>query len=135
MDALLQKRRLLELDLRTALAAREFELYYQPIVDIDRDDVCGFEALLRWHSPRRGMVSPVDFIPLAEEIGLIVDIGRWVLENACCEATPWPDHIKVAVNVSAAQFKDFVWSRPCSPPSRCPDCGRAGSRSRSPSRS
>ena len=108
MDALLQKRRLLELDLRTALTAREFELYYQPIVDIDRDDVCGFEALLRWHSPRRGMVSPLDFIPLAEEIGLIVDIGRWVLEKACCEATLWPDHIKVAVNVSAAQFKDFV---------------------------
>ena len=108
MDALLQKRRLLELDLRTALAAREFELYYQPIVDIDGDDVCGFEALLRWHSPRRGMVSPVDFIPLAEEIGLIVDIGRWVLEAACREATLWPDHIKVAVNVSAVQFKDFV---------------------------
>lgn len=108
MDALLQKRRLLELDLRTALAAREFELYYQPIVDIDRDIVCGFEALLRWHSPRRGMVSPVDFVPLAEEIGLIVDIGRWVLESACREATLWPDHIKVAVNVSAAQFKDFV---------------------------
>ncbi len=108
MDALLQKRRLLELDLRTALAAREFELYYQPIVDIDRDVVCGFEALLRWHSPRRGMVSPVDFIPLAEEIGLIVDIGRWVLETACREATQWPDHIKIAVNVSAAQFKDFV---------------------------
>ena len=108
MDALLQKRRLLELDLRTALAAREFELYYQPIVNIDGDDVCGFEALLRWHSPRRGMVSPVDFIPLAEEIGLIVDIGRWVLEAACREATLWPDHIKVAVNVSAVQFKDFV---------------------------
>ena len=108
MDALLQKRRLLELDLRTALAAHEFELYYQPIVDIDRDDVCGFEALLRWHSPRRGMVSPLDFVPLAEEIGLIVDIGRWVLEKACREATLWPDHIKVAVNVSAAQFKDFV---------------------------
>ena len=108
MDALLQTRRLLELDLRTALPAREFELYYQPIVDIDRDDVCGFEALLRWHSPRRGMVSPIDFIPLAEEIGLIIDIGRWVLETACREATLWPDRIKVAVNVSAAQFKDFV---------------------------
>ena len=108
MDALLQKRRLLEFDLRTALAAHEFELYYQPIVDIDQDVVCGFEALLRWHSPRRGMVSPVYFIPLAEETGLIVDIGRWVLETACREATQWPDHIKIAVNVSAAQFKDFV---------------------------
>ncbi len=108
MDALLQQRRLLELDLRTALPAREFELYYQPIVNIERDEVCGFEALLRWHSPRRGMVSPIDFIPLAEEIGLIVDIGRWVLETACREATLWPDHIKVAVNVSAVQFKDFL---------------------------
>ena len=108
MDAMLQKRRLLELDLRVALAAREFELYYQPIIDIDRDDVCGFEALLRWHSPQRGMVSPVDFIPLAEEIGLIVDIGAWVLETACREAVNWPEHIKVAVNVSAAQFKSFA---------------------------
>ena len=107
MDAALQKRRLLELDLRTALAADAFELYYQPIVDLERDAVCGFEALIRWHSPRRGMVPPMEFIPLAEEIGLIVDIGAWVLQSACREAVTWPERIKVAINVSAAQFKGF----------------------------
>ena len=107
MDAHLQKRRLLELDLRAALAARQFELYYQPIIDIRGDTLCGFEALLRWHCLQRGMVSPADFIPLAEEIGLIVDIGSWVLESACREAATWPVPVKVAVNVSAAQFKGF----------------------------
>ncbi len=111
MDALLQQRRLLELDLRTALPAREFELYYQPIVNIERDEVCGFEALLRWHSPRRGMVSPIDFIPLAEEIGLIVDIGRWVLETACREATLWPDHIKVAGQCVGGPVQGFPSGR------------------------
>ncbi|GJE56493.1 hypothetical protein EKPJFOCH_2999 [Methylobacterium thuringiense] len=107
MDVLPQERRRLELDLRTALAANQFELYYQPIVDIERDLVCGFEALIRWHSPQRGLVPPADFIPLAEEIGLIVDIGAWVLHSACREAAAWPEHIKVAVNVSVAQFRGF----------------------------
>ena len=83
----------------------EFELYYQPFVNLQRDEICGFEALLRWHHPERGMVSPVEFIPVAEEIGLIVPIGEWVLRQACAEAATWPDHIKVAVNLSPAQFK------------------------------
>ena len=107
MDIALQQRRLLELELRTALANQEFEVYYQPIIDIERDTVCGFEALLRWHSPTRGLVPPTDFIPLAEEIGLIVDIGAWVLKVACCEAARWPDAVKIAINVSAVQFKGF----------------------------
>ena len=107
MDIALQQRRVLELELRTALANGEFEVYYQPIVDIGRDAVCGFEALLRWHSPTRGLVPPTDFIPLAEEIGLIVDIGAWVLKAACREAARWPDDIKIAINVSAVQFKGF----------------------------
>ena len=107
MDAALQKRRLLEFELRTALASDEFELYYQPIVDMERDEVCGFEALLRWQSPKRGMVALAEFIHIAEEIGLIVDIGTWALQRACREAMTWPANIKVAVNVSAAQFKGF----------------------------
>ncbi len=105
MDARMRARRALELDLRKALANNEFELYYQPLVNLRRNDVCGFEALLRWHHPERGMVSPVEFIPVAEEIGAIVPIGEWVLRQACAEAMTWPDHIKVAVNLSPTQFK------------------------------
>jgi diguanylate cyclase (GGDEF)-like protein len=105
MDARMQARRLLELDLRRALIQREFELLYQPLLDIEKDEITGFEALLRWHHPQRGLVSPADFIPLAEETGLIVPIGEWVLRQACCEATSWPDHVSVAVNLSPVQFK------------------------------
>ena len=83
----------------------EFELYYQPLVNLERNEICGFEALLRWHHPERGMVSPAEFIPLAEETGLIVPIGEWVLRQACAEAATWPEHIKVAVNLSPVQFK------------------------------
>ncbi len=104
MDARLQARRALELDLRAAFEAKAFELYYQPIYDIAAERICGFEALLRWTHPERGPVSPAEFVPLAEEIGLIVPLGEWVLRAACREAAGWPDDLKVAVNVSAAQF-------------------------------
>jgi diguanylate cyclase (GGDEF)-like protein len=106
MDVRLQVRRALELDLRDALANEEFEIFYQPIYDLSKNRICGFEALLRWRHPSRGLVSPADFIPLAEEIGLIVPLGDWVLRNACSEANSWPSHVKLAVNVSAVQFKN-----------------------------
>ena len=97
--------RRLELDLRRALAAGEFEVYYQPLVTVETGVISGFEALLRWHHPLRGMVAPAKFIPLAEETGLIVPIGEWVLRQACTEAAAWPDDLKVAVNFSPVQFK------------------------------
>jgi diguanylate cyclase (GGDEF)-like protein/PAS domain S-box-containing protein len=105
MDARLRARRTLELDLRNALAAGEFELYYQPLVTLETGVISGFEALLRWHHPVRGMVAPLEFIPLAEETSLIVPIGEWVLRQACAEAATWPDDLKVAVNLSPVQFK------------------------------
>ncbi len=91
MDACALARRAMEIDLRRALPLREFELYFQPQVDLEADAVVGFEALLRWRNPARGLVSPLDFIPLAEEIGLIVPIGEWVIQEACREATRGPD--------------------------------------------
>jgi diguanylate cyclase (GGDEF)-like protein/PAS domain S-box-containing protein len=106
MDEQLQARRALELDLRRALAAGEFQLYYQPLYNLGDDRVTGCEALLRWNHPERGMVSPADFIPLAEEIGLIVQLGEWVLREACAEAARWPGHVRLAVNLSPAQFRD-----------------------------
>jgi len=106
MDVRLQARRALELDLRDALINDEFEVFYQPLFDLAKNRICGFEALLRWRHPVRGLVSPVDFIGLAEEIGLIVPLGEWVLNRACQEALNWPPHVKVAVNVSAIQFKN-----------------------------
>jgi diguanylate cyclase (GGDEF)-like protein len=105
MDARLQARRRLEVDLRAALLQGEFELYYQPIVNVERRQVSGFEALIRWNHPQRGVVLPLEFIPLAEEIGLIHAIGEWVLRQACAEAANWPNDIRIAVNLSAAQFK------------------------------
>jgi diguanylate cyclase (GGDEF)-like protein len=105
MDAKMQARRTLELDLRKALLVSEFEIYYQPLINLQSNQVCGFEALLRWHHPSRGLVSPCDFIPAAEDMGLIVPLGEWVLRKACAEAASWPEHIKVAVNLSPAQFK------------------------------
>ena len=105
MDARMQTRRLLELDLRRALAAGEFELHYQPLVDLRTRRPAGFEALLRWRPPGRGLVPPDQFIPLAEEIGLIVPLGEWVLRRACSEATGWPGGLKVAVNLSAVQVR------------------------------
>ena len=105
MDRRIQARRLLELDLRKAFANGELELFYQPLVDLKTDRVSGFEALLRWPHPERGMIPPADFIPLAEEIGLIVPLGEWVLRHACTEATRWPEEFKLAVNLSPAQFR------------------------------
>ncbi len=105
MDSQMQARRTLELDLRKALTNGEFELYYQPLIDLAGDKISGFEALLRWNHPERGIVGPDDFIPVAEEIGLIVPIGEWVLKQACKDAVTWPGKLTVAVNLSAVQFR------------------------------
>ena len=104
-DAKARQRRQLELDLRHALARGEFEVHYQPLVDLAANVVTGCEALLRWRHPERGMVSPADFIPVAEETGLIGEIGEWVLKQACLEAASWPGQIHIAVNVSPVQFR------------------------------
>jgi len=104
MDEQMQARRSLELDLRRALAMRELQLVYQPQRNLSAKQITGFEALIRWHSPKRGLVSPADFVPLAEEIGVIVQIGEWVIRNACREAAGWPQPLDVSVNVSAVQF-------------------------------
>jgi diguanylate cyclase (GGDEF)-like protein len=105
MDAKMQLRRKMEIDLRRALTLGEFEVYYQPLITLKTERISGFEALLRWHHPERGMVPPLEFIPVAEEIGLIGQIGAWVLKRACLEAATWPDGIHIAVNLSPAQFK------------------------------
>jgi EAL domain-containing protein (putative c-di-GMP-specific phosphodiesterase class I) len=102
----MQTRRALELDLRKAVVNGEFELYYQPIVDVTTQQITSCEALVRWHHPERGIVAPMEFIPLAEETGLIVPIGEWVLQQACKEAVGWPAHVTIAVNLSPAQFKN-----------------------------
>lgn len=105
MDARMQARHALELDLRKAIKNGEFELYYQPITNVKTGQIASCEALIRWHHPERGMISPLDFIPIAEETGLIVQVGEWVLRQACAEAVRWPKHITIAVNLSPAQFK------------------------------
>jgi diguanylate cyclase (GGDEF)-like protein len=105
MNAYLQARRLLELDLRRAIEMNQFEVYYQPVVSLHTRQITCFEALVRWQHPRRGLVSPAEFIPLAEEVGLIGTLGEWVLRQACAAAVGWPDAIKVAVNLSAVQFR------------------------------
>ena len=106
MDAAMQQRRALEMGLRDALAKQELELHYQPLFDLRQWRVTGFEALLRWRRPGIGMVSPADFIPLAEETGLITPIGEWVLRQACADAAQWPAWVKVAVNLSPVQFRN-----------------------------
>lgn len=105
MDWELQVRRRLEIDLRSALANEEFEVYFQPVNDAKTKSINSFEALVRWRHPGRGMISPAEFIPLAEETGLIVPLGEWVLRTACREATRWPSAVHVSVNLSACQFK------------------------------
>jgi diguanylate cyclase (GGDEF)-like protein len=105
MDLQMQTRRIMELDLRKALPAGEFELYYQPVVNLASSEISGFEALIRWNHPDKGVVSPAAFIPLAEEIGFIVPIGEWVIRQACATAAQWPGDLHVAVNISAAQFR------------------------------
>jgi diguanylate cyclase (GGDEF)-like protein len=99
-----QQRRQLESDLRLALERSEFELLYQPLFDLEQNRICSFEALLRWRHPKLGLISPADFVPVAEDTGLIVPIGAWVLREACARAASWPEHVRVAVNVSAVQF-------------------------------
>ncbi len=106
MDARAQARRLLEMDLRAALQRSEFEAYYQPIRDVVSGRVVAFEALLRWNHPQRGLISPIDFIPLAEETGLIVQLGEFVLRAACADAATWPEDVDLAVNLSPVQFKN-----------------------------
>jgi len=104
MDAQAQERRQLEMDLREAVEREEFELHYQPLVSVETRRVTGFEALIRWVHPVRGLIGPGDFIPLAEDIGLIVPVGAWVLKTACREATNWPERVSVSVNLSPGQF-------------------------------
>jgi diguanylate cyclase (GGDEF)-like protein len=106
MDLQMQTRRLMEQDLRKALPAGEFELYYQPVVNLASNEVSGFEALIRWNHPQHGLVSPGTFIPLAEEIGFIVPMGEWVIREACATAAKWPGDARVAVNISAVQFRN-----------------------------
>ena len=91
--------------MRKALPAGEFELYYQPVVNLESSEISGFEALIRWNHPEHGLVSPATFIPLAEEIGFIVPLGEWVIRQACVTAAQWPEHLHIAVNISAAQFR------------------------------
>jgi diguanylate cyclase (GGDEF)-like protein len=105
MNSKMQARRSLEMDLRQALANDQFKLHYQPQVGVSSQQVVGFEALIRWHHPERGLVPPSDFISVAEETGLINAIGAWVLNAACREAATWPEHVRVAVNLSPIQFK------------------------------
>jgi EAL domain-containing protein (putative c-di-GMP-specific phosphodiesterase class I) len=105
MERCNRDRKRLKADLGVALASGELELVYQPIIALDRDEVSGFETLMRWRHPDRGLVPPDQFIPIAEETGLIVPIGEWALEAACIEARRWPDHLRLAVNLSPAQFQ------------------------------
>jgi diguanylate cyclase (GGDEF)-like protein len=100
-----QARRALERDLRNALANDEFVIHYQPLVNLQTERICGFEALIRWNHPQRGMISPLEFIPFAEESALIVPIGEWVLRAACAEAAKWPSEVRLAVNLSPVQFR------------------------------
>jgi len=104
MSAEIDRRRKLEDELRIAMPRGEFELHYQPVVDVETLRQAGFEALVRWRNPARGLVMPDQFIPLAEETGLIVPLGVWILQQACNDAVKWPSHIKVAVNLSPVQF-------------------------------
>jgi diguanylate cyclase (GGDEF)-like protein len=106
MNERMQIRGKMEQDLRGALANGEFELFYQPIVNLRDNKISAFEALLRWHHPERGMVSPSEFIPVAEEMGLIFSLGEWVLRTACADAATWPGEINVSVNVSSLQLNN-----------------------------
>jgi len=105
MDARAQTRRKIETELREAVQGDTLRPYYQPLVDLASGRITGFEALVRWPHPERGMISPAEFIPVAEETGLIEEIGEWVLKQACAEAASWPGRLRIAVNVSPVQFR------------------------------
>jgi diguanylate cyclase (GGDEF)-like protein len=105
MDAQVRARRVLEIDLRQAIVDGGFEVYYQPCLDLQDNRITGCEALVRWRHPQRGMISPADFVPIAEDTGLINQLGEWVLTTACKEAATWPADVRLAVNVSPVQFK------------------------------
>jgi diguanylate cyclase (GGDEF)-like protein len=105
MEQRARARRSLELDLRQAISDGGLEVHYQPVINIEDGKISSCEALLRWRHPERGMISPAEFIPIAEDSGLINQLGLWVLNTACAEATTWPDHVRVAVNVSPVQFR------------------------------
>jgi len=106
MDKALQRRRMVEHELRLALGREEFEVVYQPQYDLATERQCGSEALVRWHHPVHGKIAPGHFISVAEDTGLIVPLGEWVLRRACTDAAKWPDPLIVAVNLSPAQFRD-----------------------------
>lgn len=106
MTASAHRRRVLELELREALALHQFEAYYQPQVNVKTGLVSGAEALIRWRHPTRGLVGPGEFISIAEELGLIVPIGEWIIRRACHDAARWPEGLRVAVNLSAVQFRN-----------------------------
>jgi diguanylate cyclase (GGDEF)-like protein len=105
MNARVKARRRLEIDLRAAIADKQFEMFYQPVVSVESNEVIAFEALIRWRHPDRGMVSPAEFIPVAEETGLIIPLGEWILRQVCADALRWPQNIRVAVNLSPVQFR------------------------------
>jgi EAL domain-containing protein (putative c-di-GMP-specific phosphodiesterase class I) len=105
MDAEFRARLAIASDLKEALDRRQLEVFYQPLFDLRTDRVSGFEALVRWRHPDRGLIPPAEFIPIAEELGLVVPIGAWVLRRACADAAAWPRHLKVTVNLSPVQFR------------------------------
>ena len=105
LDAALQDRRVMEAALRSAVPGNELRLVFQPLLNLKENRICAFEALLRWEHPERGYMRPAEFIPVAEESGLIVPIGEWVLREACATAADWPGEIGIAVNLSPAQFR------------------------------
>jgi predicted signal transduction protein with EAL and GGDEF domain len=106
LDEKTRERRMIEAGLRLALAEGQLELYYQPLVNATTGRITSAEALVRWNHPHRGLVPPIDFIGIAEETGLIVPLGEWVIRTACAEAATWPDEISIAINLSPAQFRE-----------------------------
>ena len=130
LDQRMHARRNLERDMRSALVNDEFELYYQPFVDVRSGEICGCEALLRWHHPERGLVMPAEFIPLAEETGLIVPIGEWVLRTACAEAAKWPVISRLPSICRPPNSEARSWFRSFSTRWRLRELPRDGSSSR-----
>src|SRR5262249_58612249 len=105
MDSEARLRRELEIDLREALAKEQFVLHYQTMIDVRSRQVCGVEALVRWNHPNRGLLGPDRFIPIAEEVGLVIPIGEWILRQACRDAEAWPENVRLAGNLSAGRVR------------------------------